>query len=50
MQNKVIWVNFRSTEEEREQLRKDAHRHEMTVTDYLKWLVEKEREAMKNDR
>lgn len=50
MQNKVIWVNVRSTEEERDQLRKDAHRHEMNVSEYIRWLVAREREVMKNDR
>lgn len=44
-----IWVNFRVTAEEKERLKKDAHRHEMTVTEYLKWLIEREREVMKND-
>lgn len=47
MQNKVIWVNFRSTEGERDQLRKDAHRHEMNVSEYIRWLIERERETMK---
>lgn len=46
---KKVWINFRSTEEEKERLKKDAHRHEMTVTEYLKWLIEREREVMKND-
>lgn len=45
-----IWVNIRMTEAERERLKKDAHRHEMNVTKYLKWLIKREREDMKNDR
>lgn len=48
MQN--IWVNFRVTVEEKAQLKKDAHKHEMTVTEYLKWLIGKEREVKENDR
>lgn len=47
--DEFVWINFRSTEEEKERLKKDAHRHEMTVTEYLKWLIEREREVKKND-
>lgn len=36
--------NIKLTEEENTQLRKDAYAHEMNVTDYIKWLVKKERE------
>lgn len=50
MRDDMVWINFRATKEERERLRKDAHRHEMTMTEYLKWLIEREREGMKNDR
>lgn len=49
MKTKLFWINLRTTEEERDQLRKDAHRHEMNVSEYIRWLVEREREAMKND-
>lgn len=47
MKTKLFWINLRTTEEERDQLRKDAHRHEMNVSEYIRWLVEREREAMK---
>lgn len=50
MQDDMIWINFRATKEEREQLKKDAHRHEMTMTEYLKWLIKRERKVQDNDK
>lgn len=38
---------FRQTQAECEELKKDAHRHEMNVSDYLRWLIETERENRK---
>lgn len=43
MRDDMVWINFRATKEERERLRKDAHRHEMTMTEYVKWLIDKQR-------
>jgi hypothetical protein len=34
---------FRQTQEEFEQLKKDAHRHEMNISEYLRWLIDKQR-------
>ena len=34
---------LRTTDEEKAQLKKDAHRHEMNISEYLRWLVEKQR-------
>ena len=34
---------FRQTPAEFEQLKKDAYRHEMNISEYLRYLVEKER-------
>ena len=39
---------FRQTEEEFEQLKNDAHAHRMNISEYLRFLVEKERERMNN--
>lgn len=50
MIEKFVWINFRSTTEDRDMFRKDAHRHEMTMTEYFEWLVEKERKACKNEK
>lgn len=50
MKSKLFWINIRTTEKERDQLRKDAYRHEMNVSEYIRWLIEREREVMKNDR
>lgn len=47
LKTKLFWINLRTTEEERDQLRKDAHRHEMNVSEYIRWLVEREREEIK---
>ena len=34
---------FRQTQAEHEELKRDAHRHEMNVSDYIRYLVAKER-------
>lgn len=39
-------VVFRQPQAEYEELKNDAHRHEMNVSDYLRWLIETEREKM----
>lgn len=31
------------SDKEKAQLKKDAHKHEMNVSEYVRWLVEKER-------
>ena len=38
---------FKLTKEEDAQLQKDAHSHEMNISEYLRWLIEKERKRMK---
>jgi hypothetical protein len=42
------WQNFKITEEERERLKDDAHAHRMNISEYLRWLVEKERKERKD--
>ena len=42
------WVNFKVKEGEREKLKNDAHAHRMNISEYLSFLVEKERERMNN--
>ena len=34
---------FRQTPSEYEALKKDAHRHEMNISEYLRWLIDKQR-------
>lgn len=41
---------LRMPPDERERLKGDARRHEMTVTQYLKWLIERERGEDKNEK
>lgn len=35
--------NFKITEQERQQLKQDAHKHEMNISEYLRWLIDKQR-------
>ena len=42
------WVNFKVKEGEREKLKNDAYAHRMNISEYLRFLVEKERERMNN--
>ena len=35
--------NIRLSEDENRQLKADAHAHGMNVSEYIRWLVEKER-------
>ena len=42
------WVNFKVKDGEREKLKNDAHAHRMNISEYLRFLVEKERERMNN--
>ncbi len=37
------WVNFKVKEGEREHIKKDAHRHEMNISEYIRWLIDKQR-------
>lgn len=41
---KVIRV-VKLTPEENKQLKSDAHKHEMNVSEYIRYLIEKERES-----
>ena len=38
--------NIKLTEDENKQLKLDAYAHGMNVSEYIRWLVEKEREAL----
>ena len=37
--------NVKLTEDENKQLKLDAYAHGMNVSEYIRWLIEKEREA-----
>lgn len=39
---------FRQTVEEFEQLKNDAHAHRMNISEYIRWLIEKERMSILN--
>lgn len=44
------WINFKVREGERRAIRRDAYRHEMNVSQYLRWLISKERERQNDER
>ena len=43
------WVNFKVKEGEREKLKNDAHAHRMNNSEYLRFLIEKERQDMRKE-
>lgn len=42
---KKVLRNFKLTEEENQQLKRDAYAHGMNVSEYIRWLVVRERES-----
>jgi hypothetical protein len=47
--DKMEWVNFKVKEGEREKLKNDAHAHRMNISEYLRFLIEKERQDMRKE-
>ena len=43
------WVNFKVKEGEREKLKNDAHAHRMNISEYLRFLIERERQDMRGN-
>ena len=43
------WVNFKVKEGEREKLKNDVHAHRMNISEYLRFLIEKERQDMRKE-
>ena len=43
------WVNFKVKDGEREKLKNDAHAHRMKISEYLRFLIEKERQDMRKE-
>ena len=37
------WVNFKVKDGERKRIKKDAYRHEMNISEYLRMLIDKQR-------
>ena len=44
------WVNFKVKEGEREKLKNDAHAHRMNISEYLRWLIDKQRKMYRKSR
>ena len=40
---KKVLRNIKLTDEENQQLKSDAYAHGMNVSEYIRWLIEKER-------
>lgn len=43
------WVNFKVKDGEREKLKKQAHKHEKNISEFLRWLIEKQRKEDENN-
>lgn len=43
------WINIRCTEQERQDITEQAKEHDMSVAQFIRYLVAKEREVIKND-
>ena len=43
------WINIRCTEHERQDITKQAKSNNMSVAEYIRYLVAKEREEKRND-
>ena len=41
----MMQVNFRVTSEEYYRIKHDAHQHDMSISEYLRWLIKKERDG-----
>ena len=37
------WVNFKVKDGEPEKLKNDAYAHRMNISEYLRWLIDKQR-------
>lgn len=42
---KKVLRNIKLTEEENQQIKRDAYAHGMNVSEYIRWLAEKERKG-----
>ena len=42
-ETKTEYINFKVDDGEREKLKKQAHKHEMNISEFLRWLIEKQR-------
>lgn len=43
----MVQIAISMTEAERDGLRHDAHRHDMNMSEYIRWLIEREHNAGK---
>lgn len=48
-EEKNVVRNFKIAEDENKQLKLDAYAHGMNVSEYIRWLVEREREERKKE-
>lgn len=45
---KMEWINFRVEQGERSRIKHEAHEHQMNISEYIRFLISKERESNKN--
>ena len=46
---KPKYIMMQATEQEKEKIKRDAHAHNMNVSEYIRYLVAKERKEKSND-
>ena len=46
--NKDKWINIRCTEQERQDITEQAKQHDMSVAEFFRYLVAKERKEKRN--
>ena len=46
---KPKYIMIQATEQEKDEIKRDAHAHNMNVSEYIRYLVAKERKEMSED-
>lgn len=47
---KPKYIMIQATETEKDEIKRDAHAHDMNVSEYIRYLVAKERKEKSNER
>jgi hypothetical protein len=47
---KPKYIMIQATETEKDEIKRDAHAHNMNVSEYIRYLVAKERKERENER
>ena len=46
---KPKYIMIQATEQEKDEIKRDAHAHRMNISEYLRFLIEKERQDMRKE-